>query len=128
MTLLNITVCLITVAQAQRTDTLESKIRTSLTTYYQRSPQEKIFIHTDKSIYASGQTVWYKAYATAYGRPSELSQIAYVQLTDKTGNVLTKNKIQLTNGVSHGNVELPANLATGWYELTGFTARMMNFG
>ena len=128
LTFLNIVVCLITVAFAQGTDTLESKIRTSLTSYYKKNPQEKIFIHTDKSIYASGQTIWYKTYVTAYGRPSELSQIAYVQLTDKAGNIQTKNKIQLKNGVSHGNIDLSATLATGWYQLTGFTAWMMNFG
>jgi hypothetical protein len=126
LTILYTVVCFTTVAYAQ--DTLENKIRTSLTTYYQKSPQEKIFIHTDKSIYAAGQTIWYKVYATAYGRPSQLSKIVYIQLTDKTGNILAKNKLQISGGISHGNIDLPANLTSGWYQLTSFTAWMMNFG
>ena len=120
--------CFINFVQAQGTDTLETKIRASIANYYKKSPQEKIFIHTDKSIYAAGQTIWYKAYATAYGQPSQLSKILYLQLTDKTGNVLVKNKLQIKDGNAHGNIDLPANLPSGWYQLTGFTAWMMNFG
>jgi hypothetical protein len=116
-----------TITYAQGIDSLESKIRNSLTTYYKSSPQEKIFLHTNKRIYAAGQTIWYKAYATAYGKPSQLSKILYVQLADKTGNVIVKNKLQVQNGTSHGNIDLPVNLASGWYRLTGFTAWMMNF-
>ena len=71
----------------------------------------------------------YKAYATAYGQPSQLSKILYVQLTDKTGNKLVKNKLQVKDGTAYmANIDLPANLPTGWYQLTGFTAWITNFG
>lgn len=113
---------------AQNTGYFESGIRMSMANHLKRYPQEKIFIHTDCDLYAGGQTIWYKVYAMSYGKPSDLSAIVYVQLTDVKGRVLIKNKLPLKKGLAHGNIDLPDSLKTGWYQLTGLTAWMMNFG
>ncbi|HTD99924.1 MAG TPA: hypothetical protein VK668_11605 [Mucilaginibacter sp.] len=120
--------CFNDIARAQGIDTLETRIKTSLADHYKKYPQEKIFLHTDKGIYISGQIIWYKDYITAYGKPSQLSKIMYVQLTDEKGNVIIKNKLPLKDGLSHGNINLPDNLPTGWYQLRSFTTWMLNFG
>ena len=112
---------------AQNTDSVNTYVRTALTNHYKKYPQEKVFIHTDADLYANGQTIWYKVYASAYGKPTELSRIAYVVLTDSTGKVVLKNKLPINGGTAHGNLDLPDSLHSGWYQLTGLTAWMMNF-
>ena len=113
---------------AQNIDSVDSHIRNSLSNHYKRYPQEKLFLHTDASMYANGQTIWYKAYALAYGKPSALSSIAYVVLADSAGNMVIKNKLPMKSGRAYGNIDLPDSLKSGWYQLIGFTAWTMNFG
>ncbi|HEX3933081.1 MAG TPA: hypothetical protein VHW43_00290, partial [Puia sp.] len=120
--------CTLQTLKAQNADTTEGHIRHFLANHYQKYPQEKVFIHTGKNWYAGGQTIWFKAYATAYGKPSELSGILYVQLVDSAGNVVIKNKLQLKKGLAHGNIDIPDSVRSGWYQLTAFTAWMLNFG
>ena len=121
-------VCFVTVAHAQGTDTLENKIRTSLTAYYKSSPQEKYSFIQIKVFMQPGKPFGTKHTPRLMASHANLSKTLYVQLMDKTGNVLVKNKLQVKDGTSYGNIDLPANLASGWYQLTAFTAWMMNFG
>jgi len=109
-------------------DTMEAHIQHSLIAYYKKYPQEKVFIHTNQPLYGSGETIWYKAYAMAYGKPSALSRIMYVQLTDTTGNIVAQNKLALIDGKTYGNIKLNQKTKSGWYSLTAFTSWMMNFG
>ena len=44
--------------------------------------QEKVFLHTDKTVYATGEILWFKAYVTnaASNKLSTLSKICYVEI------------------------------------------------
>jgi hypothetical protein len=108
-------------------DTMEAHIERSLIAYYKRYPQEKAFLHTNQLLYGSGETIWYKAYVMAYGKPSALSRILYVQLSDTAGNVIAQNKLPLIDGKTQGNIEINQKIKSGWYRLTAFTSWMMNF-
>lgn len=116
------------IVRAQNIEQVESTTRNSLANHFKRYPQEKVFLHTDAGLYACGQTIWYKAYALAYGKPSELSNIAYIVLADSAGNAIIKNKLPMKGGLAFGNIGLPDSLKSGWYQLIGFTAWTMNFG
>jgi len=109
-------------------DTFETHLKTSLVSFYSKYPPEKIFIHTNQDIYTSGETIWYKTYAIAYGQPDALSNIVYVQLTDTAGNLIVQNKLPLLDGKGHGNIDIGHEIKTGWYKLSAFTSWMMNFG
>jgi len=109
-------------------DTLETHLKSSLLNYYKKYPQEKVFVHTNQPVYCNGETIWYKVYTMAYGKPSALSKIIYIQLSDTTGNIITQNKLPLLNGTAHGNIEIGQKIKTGWYKLSAFTSWMMNFG
>ena len=43
------------------------QIVSALQTHYKKNPQEKIYVQTDKQVYSTGQTMWYKIYAIVYG-------------------------------------------------------------
>ncbi len=103
------------------------KIQDAANNFYKRFPQEKLFIHTNQNTYTGGQTLWYKVYAVAYGKPSELSSIVYLNLTDINGKALIQNKRPLLKGNATGDFPLPDTLHTGWYQLQAYTAWMLNF-
>ncbi len=106
---------------------LSNKVSTSFSEYYKKYPQEKIFLHSDQNVYLGGQTCWYKAYTQAYGKPSQLSKIIYVRLSDAKGKLIKQDKLPLIKGSAYGNIQLTDSLPTGWYQLRAFTAWMLNF-
>jgi len=108
-------------------DTLDTHARSSLQTYYKKYPCEKLFAHLNQDVYSSGETIWYKIYAITYGKPSVLSGVVYVQLTDTAGNIITQNKLPLVEGKAHGNIDMDPKLKSGWYRFSAFTSWMMNF-
>jgi hypothetical protein len=68
-------------------------------------PQEKLYIHTDKSHYLPGETVWFSLYladATSH-EASQHSRIVYVELTDTLGMVADRRYIAVTEGKGHGD-------------------------
>jgi hypothetical protein len=108
-------------------DTFETHLKASLISYYKKYPQEKVFVHINQQVYNSGETLWYKVYAVAYGKPTALSRIIYVRLADTAGNVIVQNKLPLTDGKAYGNIDIGQKVKTGWYRLSAFTSWMMNF-
>ena len=108
-------------------DTTENHIKECFIRYHKLYPQEKLFVHTDEQTYSSGETIWFKVYSLCYGKPSTLSKIVYLQLTNDSGRVVYQNKAPLVNGKAFGNMELSPAIKSGWYHLSAFTAWMMNF-
>src|SRR5580704_1087360 len=102
-------------------------IVSALETHYKKYPQEKVYVQTDKQIYVSGQTIWYKIYATAYGGPGTLSKIVHVQLIDPDGKVMVYCKLPLSKGNAYGDLLLPEDLRSNYYQIRCFTAWMLNF-
>ncbi len=112
---------------ANQTDTLPKKISANLDNWSKSNPIEKTFLHTDKSTYISGETIWYKAYVTLYAEPTFLSKIVYVDLVDEKGKVIEKQMRPLEAGNSFGDIIIPKNLTTGNYTLNAYTLWMLNY-
>jgi len=106
----------------------ETHLKNSLISWYSKYPQEKVFLHANQEYYSSGETIWYKAYVMAYGKPTAISKILYVQLTDTSGNVIIQNMLPLLEGKANGEMDINHRIKTGWYRLSAFTSWMMNFG
>ena len=111
-----------------QTDTAAQKIKTNLLYEYKNYPQERVFVHINQPAFSNGETIWYKVYTMSFGKPSVLSKIIYVQLTDTAGHIISHNKLPVAGGKAHGNIEIESKIKTGWYKLTAFTSWMMNFG
>jgi len=112
-------------AQVQPMDSLVSKF----SRFRNQTLQEKIFIHTDRSFYLTGETMWFKLYYVdgTFHRPLELSKVAYVEVLDKNGKAVVQTKIALVEGYGNGSVFLPASLSSGNYLVRGYTRWMRNF-
>ena len=96
----------------------------SLTT----TTSETIFVHSNATTFVSGETLFYKLYCLnpENNKPSNISQIAYVELLDVKKNSVFKHKLFLENGMGQGDFFVPTSLKTGNYKLIAHTTWMLN--
>lgn len=97
--------------------------------YRNQVSQEKMFLHTDRQVYLAGETMWLKIYTVdaALHKPTDVSRVAYVEIVDKDNQALTREKIELKDGVGTGSIFIPASIASGNYLLRAYTSWMKNF-
>jgi len=107
-----------------------NEIRNLVDTYYKSYPIEKIYVQTDKNHYATGETIWLKAVMqyedTTY--VDSLSKVIYVELFDAAHKMVAQRTLQLLGNSAHGDILVPDSLASGQYELRGYTSWLRNFG
>lgn len=96
----------------------------SLQTAY---PAEKTFLHTDKSKYIAGETVWFKAYVALDGKPTYISRVVYITLTDTRGTIIEKRMLPMKDGAAYGDIVIKKELPSGTYSLQCYTLWMLNF-
>ncbi|MBY0433819.1 MAG: hypothetical protein K2U26_06890 [Cyclobacteriaceae bacterium] len=108
--------------------TLESLTK-DFTNFSQQNLQEKIFVHTDRDYYLTGEMLWFKVYYVegSFHTPLKLSSVAYVELLDATLQPVAQAKIDMQEGGGHGSFFLPASLSTGHYTLKAYTQWMRNY-
>jgi hypothetical protein len=92
-------------------------------------PQEKLYIHTDKSHYLPGETIWFKLYLTdaSSHEDSPHSRIVYVELADTLGMVVDRRYIPVFGGQGQGDFLLAVDFESGSWILRGFTNYMLNY-
>src|SRR5688572_25284074 len=76
-----------------------------LNRYYNTTLQEKLFIHTDQSLYLTGETLWFKIYnvdATLH-KPLNVSKVAYIEILDKERVAIVQEKVSI-DGNGSGSV------------------------
>ncbi|RYU79588.1 alpha-2-macroglobulin family protein [Hymenobacter persicinus] len=114
-------------AQAQ-SDSLAS-IRRQFGRYQSRTLAEKLFLHLDRSLYVSGEMLWFKVYSLDGNRqkPLDFSKVAYVEVLSADHKPVLQGKIALQNAVGQGSFALPASLPSGTYTVRAYTSRMRNF-
>ena len=98
--------------------------------YQMAVPQEKVFLHLDRSYYSAGETVWYKAYLlnASTHEADSVSGVLYVELIDATARkVRQRGQLRAENGYAAGNFALPDSLPAGHYQLRAYTNWMRNF-
>ncbi len=97
--------------------------------YRSNTLQEKIFVHTDRSFYLTGETIWFKLYYVdgTLNQPLDLSKVAYVEILDKDKKALVQTKVGLEAGSGNGSLFLPASLPSGNYLIRAYTHWMRNF-
>jgi hypothetical protein len=104
-------------------------IQSRLSAYSKNVLQEKIYVHTDKSFYVTGEIAWFKLYTTdgVWRKPLSLSKVAYVEILDKENKPVAQAKIALKEGEGNGSFHFPLTLSSGYYKLRAYTNWMKNF-
>lgn len=106
------------------------KIAASLNNWTGKLPQEKVYLHMDKPYYATGDTIWFKAYVTVGGRHqlSAMSGAVYVDLINEKNAVEETLKLPVAAGMSMGDFTLSDTLKEGNYRIRAYTQWMRNAG
>ena len=101
----------------------------SFNSYQSNTVQEKIFVHTDRNFFVTGEVLWMKIYCLESGSniPLDLSKVAYAEVMDFENKSQIQTKIELKNGSGNGSLFIPASLNSGNYTLRVYTNWMKNF-
>ena len=83
----------------------------------------KLYLHTDREHYFQGDTLWYKAYYLDAKSNQFIPGIIsmYAHLIDEMGDSHSEQVVALDNGTSAGALQIPADLAPGYYIIRAFT-------
>ena len=117
-------------ALGQTTSDSLGVLASKLTRYQRAALPEKLFVHLDRPLYLSGETMWFKVYAVegTYSRPLPLSKVAYVEVLDQQNRPVLQGKIPLKQATGQGSFSVPGSLASGVYTVRAYTNWMQNFG
>jgi len=93
-------------------------------------PQERVYVHSNTSLFLTGEYLYYTIYClnSKTNRLSDLSKVAYVEMVSKGGTQIFKQKIKLENGQGYGDFFIPVSTPTGSYKLLAYTNWMKNKG
>jgi hypothetical protein len=89
---------------------------------------EKVFVHTDKRVYAGGETIYAAVYLLSglSHQPNSLSKTIYLELIGPGGTLESRLHIFAANGHTAATLILPADIIPGDYHLTAYTNYQRN--
>jgi len=90
--------------------------------------QEKIYVHTDREFYVTGETLWFKAYNVdaILNKPSDVSKVLYVEMIDDKNTPALQTKVAIASGSGSGSFYIPASMGSGNYTFRAYTQWMNN--
>ena len=109
---------------------LMQRIARQLGEYYAAAKGEKAYLHLDRPVYATGETIWFSAYVVdaSQHRLDSLSQVLHVDLLSPERRVVARRTLRLKGGRANGDLDIADSLAAGTYELRAYTNWMRNAG
>lgn len=90
-------------------------------------PQEKLYLHYDKSFYNPGETVWFKAYLFTANLPSQISKTLYADLLDEKGKLIERKIAPVVMSSASAAFDLSPTLASSTVYIRAYTDWMLNF-
>lgn len=92
-------------------------------------PQQKVYLHIDKTSYKAGEMLWVKAYLLngLNHLPDTLSTNLYVELISPFETRVEIKRFQMFNGFGIGDFVLSDTLPEGLYQIRAYTNWMQNF-
>ena len=118
--------CLFSVFQAPAQVQSSQLPEYKLESYKKANPRELVYIHSDKEVYAPGESASFKAYVHDYYSvtPSNLNGRLFMLLIDGAGNGVVNSHFIIDRGKTSGTLDLPQDLPDGKYTLIGLTGVM----
>jgi hypothetical protein len=110
--------------------TAQQDPQAKLTGYASAVLQEKLYMHTDRSVYLAGDLVWFRLYAVdaSLHQPLDISKLSYVEILDASNTPAAQVKIEMQEGKGKGSIYLPVNIQSGNYKIRAYTNWMKNMG
>ena len=90
-------------------------------------PQERIYVHYDKSYYNPGETIWFKAYLFSGYLPSGISTTMYAELITDRGKMIDRKIMPVLNATAASGFDLPDSLKSSLVYIRVYTSWILNF-
>lgn len=106
----------------------ENKINETLINYF-KLDRENIFLHLNKSVYLTNETIWFKGYIIEK-KESKLNfetTNVYISLLDENNLEISNQLFYASNGVVLGQIKINESLPSGNYYIHVYTNYMNNF-
>jgi len=105
------------------------KIKHQFESYIQHNPQEKIYLHIDKTQTTLGETIWFKVYLVDAWSHLEnaASNLVYLDLIDPKNRILDSKHINAGREMAIGDFLIPIDSMPGNYTIRAYTNYMRNF-
>ncbi|GAB3640854.1 TonB-dependent receptor plug domain-containing protein [Spirosoma arcticum] len=100
-----------------------------LQAYNEQRPTEKVYLHTDRETYLTGETIWMKGYLFngSSHAADTVSRVVYVDLVDPVARrVRLRAQFRATDSYAPGQLILPDSVPAGTYQLRAYTNFMRN--
>jgi hypothetical protein len=102
-------------------------IENNLQIYANKFTQERIYLHYDKSTYAPGESIWFKAYLMQTIFPVDESKTVYIDWTDENGKLLLHGVSPIEDGTAFGQFDIPESYTGKYIHVKAYTKWMLNF-
>ena len=103
------------------------EIRTKIENYNAHYPVERVHIHFDKSKYAPGDTIWFKAYIMSELMPTMISKSFYIDWIDEKGRLIKHTISPILDGAAIGQFALPDSVKGAALSVKAYTRLMLNY-
>lgn len=102
-------------------------VNTLITNYGDKYSPDRLYIHYDKSSYASGETIWYKVYMMNTLLPAEETKNIYIDWLDDKGNLLLHATAPVVGGATNGQFDIPTDYKGKLIHVRAYSRWMLNF-
>src|SRR5258706_2242822 len=90
-------------------------------------PQEKIYMHFDRSVYNAGESVWFKAYLFSGVDLSLISKTIYAEMADEKGRIIQRVTLPVVKSSAAASFDIPDNIQGDVIFIRAYTKWMLNF-
>lgn len=90
-------------------------------------PFEEINLVTDRDLYLSGESIWFKATVNLTDNQLAISNIIYIELFNADQKSLVRKKFRIDKGLAQGALDIPSEFLSDTYYLRAYTNYSKNF-
>ena len=94
--------------------------------FAEESSPEKLFLHTDKSLYVSGEFIWFKGYLKNSTPLSNLEESRFIYAEFYGDTLISRVKIKYGDEGFAGRIPISHSIPTGEYTLRAYSQWMAN--
>ncbi|WP_298764566.1 hypothetical protein [uncultured Polaribacter sp.] len=96
--------------------------------YSLKNYSEKVYVHSDKTIYNNEDDIWFTLYLIngVTHKKSNKSMLAYVELLNEKNDIINQKKLFINNLSTAGNFTLSKSIKPGNYKIRAYTNHMKN--
>ncbi|MEO6850965.1 MAG: hypothetical protein ABI166_10050, partial [Mucilaginibacter sp.] len=89
--------------------------------YKKTKTEDQLFIHTDKTLYGTNETVWFSGYLIKSNNEKIHTLLSVALIREDNREVVLQSKYIMQNGLSFGSLDLPDTLLAGNYQFVAYT-------